>query len=188
MGGFYVLILHYPLKGTRILNLCVISEPPFKKRIRVPVQRLVLILPVEEGDQYDLPGGKDGGIHAPPDEVSEEDQVANVKHISGLYDVVWDNEKKVYTSSGQSGAAKTVDGAAEEHVHGVGQHGGGVLGGDAGHVQEVCDEASSEIKQRLKCSAVLRNRVECRDFERKIYEEKCRAIDWKKIDEIFVKN
>ena len=69
----------------------------------MPVQRLVLILPVEEGDQYDLPGGKDGGIHAPPDEVSEEDQVANVKHISGLYDVVWDNEKKMYTSSGQSG-------------------------------------------------------------------------------------
>ena len=51
------------------------------------MQRLVLILPVEDGDQHNLPGGKAGGIQAPPDEVSKEDQVAKVKHISGLYNV-----------------------------------------------------------------------------------------------------
>ena len=100
------------------------------------MQRLVLILPVEDGDQHNLPGGKAGGIQAPPDEVSKGDQVAKVKHISGLYDVVWDNEKKMYTSSGQSGAANIVvdraagehDGQVGGHEHVQGQHGGGVPG------------------------------------------------------------
>ena len=77
--------------------------------------------------------------------------------------------------------------------HGVGVPGGAVAGpghgehGQAVVAQGFCEGgASSEIKQSLRCSAVIRSTVKCTDFEKKIYEEKSKAIYWKKIDEIFV--
>ena len=167
-----------------------------KKRIRVSVQRLVLILPVEqqgdvpveEGEQHNLPGGKAGGIQAPPDEVSQKDQVANVKNISGLYDVIWDSEKMVYRAASVQDVHGTAAGGqveGGEHVQG-GLHG---VHDDAVGSHGACEGgASSEMKQRLRCSAVLRSKVECTDFERKIYEEKSKAIDWKKVDEEFGRN
>ena len=57
-----------------------------KKRLRLPVQRLVLILPVEESGQV-LPGGQAGDDPAPHDEVAQE--VVN-------YGVVWNGVDKKY--------------------------------------------------------------------------------------------
>ena len=75
-----------------------------KKRIRVPVQRLVLILPVEERvndevtsqrDKNFLPGGQ-AGIAA-EEEVNK--AACEVKDVSELYDVVWDTVNKKYISA-----------------------------------------------------------------------------------------
>ena len=83
-----------------------------KKRVRVSVQRLVLILPVEEWDQDLHPGGMASGVLAPPNEVLESG--VDVKHSSGSYDVVWDSERKMYIR-GVRGSQAAVP---------VGQHGG----------------------------------------------------------------
>ena len=57
-----------------------------KKRLRVPVQRLVLLLPVEERYQ-DLPGVQAGKDPAPLEEVCD-------RIRSNSYDVVWVAENK----------------------------------------------------------------------------------------------
>ena len=69
-----------------------------KKRIRVPVQRLVLILPVDERDPDLLPGGQAGHDPAPLDEVDGQDTEGQVGSLSKAWDYpcVYDELSKKY--------------------------------------------------------------------------------------------
>ena len=69
-----------------------------KKRIRVPVQRLVLILPVEERDPVLLCGGQAGLYPAPLDEVGGQDIEGQVGSLSKGWDYpfVYDQFSKKY--------------------------------------------------------------------------------------------
>ena len=66
-----------------------------KKRIRVPVQRLVLILPVEERDPELFHGGQAGHYPAPLDEDGHEGHVG-VQLRGFSYPVVYDQVRKKY--------------------------------------------------------------------------------------------
>ena len=69
-----------------------------KKRIRVPVQRLVLILPVEERNPDLLCGGQAGQYPAPLDEVGSQDKEGQVGSLSKGWDYpcVFDQCSKKY--------------------------------------------------------------------------------------------
>ena len=45
---------------------------------------------------------------------------------------------------------------------------------------------TSEFIQSVKCCAILKSKIKCRDYERNIYEKLNLAFDWRKIDEIYV--
>ena len=119
-----------------------------KKRVRVSVQRLVLILPVEEWDQDLQPGGMASGVLAPPNEVSGHG--VEVRHGSGFYDMVWDSERKVYirgvrvcqaaVPEGHHGGQPEVLG-----VHCVGGKGGGVVGDDDQEHSSVDDLGDQDL-------------------------------------------
>ena len=196
-----------------------------KKRIRVSVQRLVLILPVEEADRNNLPGEKAGGDQAPPDEVSEHDQGVKVQH-SSAYEVIWDIENNKYVRGNYSGEAAVIGdqsgGAAVQGVHseaagdqhvrvegqgqglghrregeqgasdvGLGREQGqgdhSIAGGLAVGAHGPCEGGvSSEMRQSLRCNAVFKSKVECKDFEKEVYDQKSKAFDWKKIFENLV--
>ena len=66
-----------------------------KKKIRVPVQRLVLILPVEERDPDLLHGGLAGQYSAPLDEVGHDGHVG-VQTGGFSYPVVYDQVSDRY--------------------------------------------------------------------------------------------
>ena len=149
-----------------------------KKRLRVPVQRLVLLLPVEERDQH-LPGVQAGKDPAPLEEVC--DRVSR----SNSYDVVWVAENKRYErkqiGSVGGGDHRGADrGDHEDQVAGGVDDKGVEIGGD-GHkvyVEEVVGnwkvEEKGRIRKEIKACAVLRSKVKCEDFEKKILEEKAK--------------
>ena len=187
-----------------------------KKRLRLPVQRLVLILPVEESDQV-LPGGQAGDVPAPHDEVAQE--VVN-------YGVVWNGVDKKYEWNAvwvvrkQEALGKAADvdaggdhveadsgGLGGDHVRaadevegdqvqtGVEVADGGpdqVAEGASGGGGRVCGQLGGgdrdvrvyELSEDLRACAAMKSKVSCKDFERGIYEEKCKSLDWKRVDEI----
>ena len=69
-----------------------------KKKIRVPIQRLVLILPVEERGPNLLCGGQAGQFPAPLDEVDGQDEEGQVGSLSKGWDYpcVYDKCSKKY--------------------------------------------------------------------------------------------
>ena len=139
-----------------------------KKRLRVPVQRLVLLLPVEERDQH-LPGVQAGKDPAPLEEVC--DRVSR----SNSYDVVWVAENKRYERK-QTGAMGGGDHSGADRVDDKGVE----IGGDGNkvYVEEVVGnrkvEEKGRIRKEIKACAVLRSKVKCEDFEKKILEEKAK--------------
>ena len=54
----------------------------------------------------------------------------------------------------------------------------GELGGGDRDVR-VCD-----FREDLKACASMKSKVSCRDFVNKLYEEKCKSLDMKRVDEI----
>ena len=105
-----------------------------KKRIRVSVQRLVLILPVEERDPDLLCGGQAGQFPAPLDEVDGQDVEGQVGSLTKGWDYpcVYDQYSKKYVwdiraagVSWDSGKGRLVySGYSGDGVHGVpGGHG-----------------------------------------------------------------
>ena len=64
--------------------------------MRVPVQRLVLILPVEERVQDVLPGGMAGDVPAPPHEVVAQGCGDGKVNTTDCYNVVWDDHLEKY--------------------------------------------------------------------------------------------
>ena len=154
-----------------------------KKRVRVSVQRLVLILPVEEWDQDLHPGGMASGVLAPPNEVLESG--VDVRHSSGSYDVVWDSERKMYIRRVGGSQAAVPAGQHGGQPEVLGLHIGGGQGGGVGDVNRVHGEVTRDFRQSLKSCAVLKSRIKCRDFERNIYEKKSSAYDWSEIYEHF---
>ena len=104
-----------------------------KKRIRVPVQRLVLILPVDERDPDLLPGGQAGHDPAPLDEVDGQDTEGQVGSLSKAWDYpcVYDQFSKKYVWDIRA-AEVTWDSCRRELVYR--RHSGdGVQGVQGGH-------------------------------------------------------
>ena len=126
-----------------------------KKRLRVAVQRLVLILPVEERDQV-LPGVQAGADPAPLEEVC--DRVSR----TNSYDVVWVAENKRYERNQTGSIGGGVQGEAdrgdhEDQVHSVADTDGvddsGVeKGGDGNNVdvKEVIGNRKVEDKEGIR--------------------------------------
>lgn len=146
-----------------------------KKWLKVPVQRLVLVLPVEKRTDDSFPGGMTGCVPAPPDEVGEH---AHNKVNFSRYDVVWDDVEKKYVGCGSKvtvvdhlGGQHEVAVAADEHDQEEGQH--GLPGGGAADVVQVGNQALAEgvtgtrsvMKAELRSCFELKNKVVCTDFE-----------------------
>ena len=165
-----------------------------KKRLRVPVQRLVLILPVEERDQV-LPGVQAGVDPAPLEKVC-----SSVNRTSS-YDVVWVAEKGCYEGKqtgtmggGVQGKADRGDhegqvqskaerGEHEDHIDDSSVEKGDVL--DNVHVKEVIGNKKVEnkegIRKEIKACEVLKSKLKYEDFEKKILEEKAKEYFVKKM-------
>ena len=158
-----------------------------KKKIRVSVQRLVLILPVEERESVLLPGGQAGQGPAPHDEVSVGSNTGGWKYPVVLdaarknfvwdtraAEVMWDlnQEKYVFTASGQLAGEGVRAGDHSEgvHIQGDGQVGkGGHVGapgeGDVG----VLSGMRKELVGSMRSCQMLESKITCADFEKKIY-------------------
>ena len=132
-----------------------------KKRLRVPVQRLVLILPVEERDQV-LPGVQAGVDPAPLEEVC--DRVSRTNN----YDVVWVAKNKRYERKQTDSVGGGVQSGADSGVE---------IGGDV-HVEEVVRNRKVEDKGGIRKEElhrqVLKSKFKCEDFEKKILEVKAK--------------
>ena len=160
-----------------------------KKRLRVPVQRLVLILPVEERDQV-LPGVQAGVDPAPLEKVC-----GSVNRTSS-YDVVWVAEKKCYEwkqtgtiGGGVQGKADRGDhegqvqseverGEHEDHIDDSSVEKGDDL--DNVHVKEVIGNKKVEnkegVRKEIKAFGVLKSNLKYEDIEKKILEKKSQRI------------
>ena len=154
-----------------------------KKRLRLPVQRLVLILPVEESGQV-LPGGQAGDNPAPHDEVAQ--GVVN-------YGVVWNEVEKKYQWNAewivrkQEALARKAHGGVvgdqvQPGVEGAVRGQDQVVGGTSGGACQVVEQLGGghrecEFQEELRACAAIKGKVSCKDFERGIYEEMCKTLD-----------
>ena len=165
-----------------------------KKRIRAPVQRLVLILPVEEmnldsgvhGGQDCLPGGQ--AVVVPHSEVVH---VVGQRLGDGLHAVA---EKG--TSQGQGDGLQGGTGAQAD-VGAVCQHGGHV---HCVHHTRVRQDPGKDfvtgcIRRRLKACAQVERYFKSDDFEAALYLQFFGKFDWSKgvkvnddLREVFEKN
>ena len=169
------------LVRTVSVEYSLLSELPFserltykgitKKRLKVPVQRLVLVLSVEESFDDSLPGGM------APDEVVEQ---GHKQVNAGRYDVEWDDDLKKYVCCGDRatvvedlGGQHGVTVAAGEHGQAEGQH--ELPGGGPAGVDQVVDQVPAEgvagtrsdrsvMKAELKSCFELKKKVICKDF------------------------
>ena len=149
-----------------------------KKRLKVPVQRLVLVLPVEERNEDSFPGGMAGGVPAPLDEV---DVNAHKEVNSGRYDVVWDAVGRKYVCCGDR--VTVVEDLGGQH---------GLPGEGAAGVNQVGDQVLPEgvtgtrsvMKAELRSCFEVKRKIVCKDFEKTIYEVKSESFDWKDVDEV----
>ena len=85
--------------------------------------------------------------------------------------------KKHEVQTGVEVAVGGVDQVAEGASGGGGQVLGELGGGDRD--VRVCD-----FREDLKACASMKSKVSCRDFVNKFYEEKCKSLDMKRVDEI----
>ena len=135
-----------------------------KKRLRVPVQRLVLILPVEERDHH-LPGGQADQDPAPLEEVCEKVNKAN------SYDVVWFPSEKVYKRKHES------DHGGRD-VQGLEGGGDEAKVGQEEQVKEVVrnqdQDGENSSRQEFKTCEAIKGQLKCEDFEKQIYEVKAK--------------
>ena len=137
-----------------------------KKRLKVPVQRLVLVLPVEERVEDSFPGGMAGDVPAPLDEV---DVNAHKEVNSGRYDVVWNAIEKKYVCCGDR--VTVVEDLGGQH---------GLPGEGAAGVNQVGDQVLPEgvtgtrsvMKADLRSCFEVKRKIVCKDFEKTIYEVK----------------
>ena len=161
-----------------------------KKRLRVPVQRLVLILPVEESGQV-LPGVQAGDDPAPLDEVVK---------MSVDYSVVWNEVEKKYESVGRKIRSQRQVGDSPGQSEHVRVNVQGLDGGAAQVAEEVTggvlqerlrvevDDAQEarevyEMSEDFEHYSVLMSTISCEDFEKRIYEEKSKTLNWEIVDE-----
>ena len=72
-------------------------------------------------------------------------------------------------------------GGGDQAVGGTSVGTGQVLGqlGGGHRDARVC-----EFREELRACAAMKSKFSCKDFERGIYEEMCKSLDWKKVDEI----
>ena len=144
-----------------------------KKKVRVSVQRLVLILPVEERDITKDLGEKASGELAPHNEVSR--LGATVKHSSGSYDVVWDSVRRRYVQRVEGKSDLQVGRHNCRQVDNKSSHKLEQSGGEA-QVQENRRDTNKitensnrrEFKLHLKSSSSLKEQMKYEDYERNI--------------------
>ena len=147
-----------------------------KKRLRVPVQRLVLILPVEERDQ-DLSGVQAGQGPAPLKEVCDKLEQSS----TSCYNVVWVADQKKYesrhTQFTDGGNPKGAEGGV-----GVNHVTGGDVQGDGSEAQLRVKNSEPKdkkgIKSEYKSCAMLRSKIKWKDFEKKILEAKAKEFEF----------
>ena len=158
----------------------VVTKGITKKRIKAPVQRLVLILPVEErnldsgvdGGQDCLPGGQ--AVAAPHEEV-----------VHGIGQRLGDRlHAKVGNGIGQAQDDGLHEGAGGQADVGADcQH-----GGHAHHARVRQDPGKAFvtgcIRLRLKACAQMESDFPSKDFEAALYLQFCEQLDWSKVDEV----
>ena len=179
-----------------------------KKRIRAPVQRLVLILPVEErnmegtvdGSQDYLPGGQ--AVAAPHEEVllgigQRLGDGLHAEVVSGLGQGQGDGQH-----GGEGVQADAEVGSGLGQGQGDGLHGGEGVQADVramcqhgGHVHHCGHHARASqdpgkafvtgcIRRRLKACAQMERDFPSKDFEAALYMQFCVQFDWSKVDEV----
>ena len=183
------------------------------KKICVPVQRLVLILPVEQRDPDLFRGGQAGDFPAPLDEVGHVGHVVTktgmfVYSAAGL--PVGADEEGGGHESQQGGEG--VDQLGKAALHGQGQH---EECGQAGHQveedvaqlgkaaehghgqHEDCGDQVEEVvgvpgglrkglAGHVKSCQILKSRNDYQDFEKNIYLYHALKFDWREVDEKIV--
>ena len=180
-----------------------------KKTIRASVQRLVLILPVEErlqdAIQNSSPGVQAGTVPDEGLEGMDEDH-----RTVSTYDVVWDSSNMVYVHAhAQSVAAQHVAGQVGQQAEGVeGDHGRRVddqaedavedaheqadeaVGSVEGHHQGITDLEEDDMKkfsrlfrENLKSCAIVNTKFEFEDYEGMIYSQFSSDFNWSAVDE-----
>ena len=135
-----------------------------KKLLVVPVQRLVLILPVEErdldGDVKSSPGGQAGT--APHEEVVGVQDGANYREQAGQ---LASRDRVTVDRSEADHIDQPADG---EHTS---PHGGAPIPANTTRSLR-----ASGFRMRLKDCAVMVDVISCEDFERSIYEKLCNSL------------
>ena len=159
-----------------------------KKQIRVPVQRLVLILPVEERYEDDVnlegvrnfsPGGQAAGT-APLEEV---ENVISEVHTTTANpcDTVWDSDVLAVNVQAQAVAVSKVagvTGVCDHAVEGRAVHQeAGVQAVHQGDYVEI-NSLTGSFLGRFKSCAILESKFACEDFEGVIYSQFSSNFDW----------
>ena len=132
--------------------------------MRVPVQRLVLILPVEESVQDVLPGGMAGDVPALPHEVAEHGMVK--VNTTDCYNVVWDDHLEKYVRCVARATGEKQDQAEGQRQVPVGPAAGvDQVSGQVPAEGVTGMQISSGMKENLMSCFSLRRRMFCEDFE-----------------------
>ena len=178
MSVEYILLSELPV-GERLLYKGIT-----KKRIRAPVQRLVLILPVEErnldsgvdGGQDCLPGGQ--AVAAPHEEV-----------VHGIGQRLGDRlHAEVGNRMGQGQGDGLHEGAGGQADVGADCQHGGRAHHCAHHARARHDPGKAYvtgcIRLRLKACVQMERDFPSEDFEAALYLQFCEKFDWSKVDEV----
>ena len=145
-----------------------------KKRLTVAVQRLVLILPVEERDLDSFCGGE--ADTAACADLGHGDDVVTVGHDGQTDEVV--------AVVGHDGQADEVLAAGHSDQVFEGVHAAGEAVGLGDQVTAV---GGNSVKESFRSCQMLRSRCEYEDYEKTIYFNIAKAYDWSEVDDVFNK-
>jgi hypothetical protein len=155
--------------------------------LTVAVQRLVLILPVEERDLDSFCGGE--ADTAACADLGHGDDVVTVGHDGQTDEVVavvgHDGQAdEVVAVVGHDGQADEVLAAGHSDQVFEGVHAAGEAVGLGDQVAAV---GGNSVKESFRSCQMLRSRCEYEDYEKTIYFNIAKAYDWSEVDDVFNK-